>query len=176
MDVDQTFSSHRNLIRKRAFHYHKTSSIPFEECEAEGNLIFCKAVSLYDEERAKFSTFLYMRLNQGFIQFIQKWNLQLPKYYERLEQVENTLQYASEEGGWIEDFWIKVSALSEESEMVVICILESSEDLFNAIQTKPPKMVRGVLIKYLREKKGWSWPKIWRVFREIKHWVKRGGD
>lgn len=171
----ELYESHVKLISSKAYYYHSSFGVPVEELRSEANMIFVTTLKLYDETKSKFTTFLYIRLDQGLLQFIQKWRTQLPVYYEGVEVLENSTQHCCS-ADWKTSFWDKIKSLSEEAEAVVICITDGPEEIYNAIQTRPPKMVRGAVVKYLRNEKQWSWPKIWRVFREIKQWIRKGGE
>lgn len=170
----ELYESHVKLISSKAYYYHSSFGVPIEELRSEANMIFVTTLKLYDETKSKFTTFLYIRLDQGLLQFIQKWRTQLPVYYEGMEMLENSTQHCCL-ADWKTSFWDKVRGLSEEAEAVVICITDGPEEIYKIIQTRPPKMVRGAVVKYLRNEKQWSWPKIWRVFREIKQWIRKGG-
>ncbi len=171
----ELYESHEKLMKMKAWSFHKSFGIPIEELVSETNIIFVTTLKLYDETKSKFTTFLYIRLDQGLLQFVQEWRKQLPSFYEGSELVENSLQH-SYCIDWIEEFWGKVAMLSEEAAIVVTCITDGPEEIYQIIQTKPPKMVRGAVIKYLRKEKQWSWPKIWHVFRAIKQWIRKGGE
>src|SRR3972149_1261828 len=167
------YESHEKLILQKVFSFYRSFGVPVDELKSEANVIFMETLQIYDESKSKFITFLFIRLDQGLLQFIQRWRSQLPSYYEGTEEIEKSLQ-CSYKMNWREALWDKVKGLSKEAEVVVLCITDGPEEIYHIIQTRPPRMVRGAVVRYLRNEKGWSWPRIWSVFREIKEWIRKG--
>lgn len=59
------FKQYRNMIRQKAWYYAKNYKMDFDECEAEGNLIFCEAWQTFNPELGyQFSTHLGHQLGR----------------------------------------------------------------------------------------------------------------
>ena len=64
MEKTTLFDKYANLIRKRAWEYHKKTGIDYEELESQGFLIYCECLEKYDISKSGFSTYLYIQLNR----------------------------------------------------------------------------------------------------------------
>ena len=58
------FEKYRKMIQKRAWDYAKRYGLLYEDIEAQGYLVYCKAVEKYDFTNSTFSTYLYIELNR----------------------------------------------------------------------------------------------------------------
>ena len=85
------YESHEKLILQKVFSFYRSFGVPVDELKSEANVIFMETTRIYDERKSKFITFLFIRLDQGLLQFIQRWRNQLPSYYEGTEEIENSL-------------------------------------------------------------------------------------
>lgn len=66
------FSDVCHMIDQMAHKYSQSFGIPFEEVQAEGNYLFIKAIYHFNpHKKTKFSTFLHLVLNTGFISYGQ---------------------------------------------------------------------------------------------------------
>lgn len=64
MEKTTLFDKYANLIRKRAHEYSTKYGIDYDEMESQGFLIYCECLEKYDISKAKFCTYLYIRLNR----------------------------------------------------------------------------------------------------------------
>ena len=58
------FEKYVDLIRNRAWEYHKKTGVDYEELESQGFLIYCECLEKYDISKSGFSTYLYIQLNR----------------------------------------------------------------------------------------------------------------
>lgn len=58
------FEKYVDLIRNRAWEYHKKTGVDYEELESQGFLIYCECLEKYDVSKSGFSTYLYIQLNR----------------------------------------------------------------------------------------------------------------
>ena len=159
-----------------------------EEMISVGGEVFVKAVSEYDKNRnTKFSTFLYVLCrnamknalfvyrrehNHSSIENITDAHENASIYRKRREGKSDYAYYLlplnanmNPEHQYL--FVEQLASLSEEAQKAVKLILDSPSEIISNASSLAPKMLRSALIKKLR-KDNWSWPKIWRVFGEIK--------
>jgi RNA polymerase sigma factor (sigma-70 family) len=73
---EKLFKQYRNMINKAAWYFTRkikkcNDRDTFEDLQAEGFLIFCKAVDSFNPEKASFSTFLYTCLKNGLNSYVK---------------------------------------------------------------------------------------------------------
>ncbi len=153
-----------NVACKIAWSFHNTTRVDIEELISEAKLSALEGLLSYDNQKAShISTYIYVRITNRLIAFI---NIE-KRYYkpdpdifdfnqmECFPCIDNSI-------GLSEDDLI-TKHLNGDGQKVAEIIQNNKEKLAGL----PPKMMRGVIVKLLREDQ-WSWPRIWRNIREMK--------
>lgn len=70
----ENYADYKNLILKLSWSWSMTSNLSQEDLFSEGNLIFVKCQENFDDEKAKFSTFLYLCISRHFKQMVERQN------------------------------------------------------------------------------------------------------
>jgi Sigma-70 region 2 len=174
-----------NLVKIRAYSFHCTTGITYNELISEGLYIYSRALLSYNPDKGvKFTTYLYGCLNRELIQFCTKWRRQLPalpmsdilehlkhenpgkKHYDLLE-----LRIPA---GYDQEYEYKemLSKLSPEAQGIALLLEECADEIVkeHGDAVKDPhsvKHLRGSLARYLR-KLGWKHCNINRAFGELR--------
>ncbi len=156
------FNDNINLVRKVAWSFHKTTGVEWEELFSEACLAFVLSLRSYNPKKGKLSTHIQTCVTNQLINFTKQYHNIIPSS-DLLD--EDT--FYCQENVTITPFFETLSSLSEEAQYVCNMILSSPEEFLE----ESKKLARRHIIDKLR-KKGWSWPKIWRCFREIKATLK----
>ena len=167
------YDDHVKLIHKLAHRYTKRQLVKIpnldqkdyqKELVCEGNQTFLRAFKEWEPERSKFSTYLWLNLELDF----EKYN----KQFFRISVREHELpefwtghQVALQEHR--ATFLSSIRVSSKEAQEIITIILSGPSELLGLLGDEPPRKVRGALKDYLR-RLGWSWPKIWKSFKEVK--------
>ena len=67
------FDEYVNIIRKRAHYFSDKYHFDYDECEAEGFLIYVNSLESFDPSKSSFSTHLYIQLNR-IADYIDQYN------------------------------------------------------------------------------------------------------
>ena len=70
--AEELYHKYRNMIRNFAWRYSLCGTLDFYELEAQGNLIFMETLNKYNEQRAMFSTYLYLNLDRDMSKYIKR--------------------------------------------------------------------------------------------------------
>ena len=161
-----TISRYKKLINSRAWSFHYSTGISFEELQAEAVLAYVECLPHYDESKGTaFSTFLYHCITNHLSTFCGAEMKHM--YTASIDALEDDI--SSYNPKIQNTIYLKevISALSIEAQGVLSILFEAPDELMALAKNHTPKAIRGALFRYLRTL-GWSWPIIWRSFREIK--------
>lgn len=167
MTAEILYNDYHKMICDRAWSFHSSTGIEFDELISVSNYLFMKAFNSWDKSKSSFSTYLFICLNNGLIMFIKK--------NSNLVELEDAHLIESPYREHYPDIALMakdaLNELSEEARFVVNILLSTPAEILSIIGTEPPKMIRGKIRDHLKEQ-GWASPAIWRVFKEIKSFVK----
>ncbi len=162
-----------DMIRKITWSYVKSNpGMDFDDMFSEACLACLEAEDLYNPLKGKKTTYLWqITVNTLNSLILDKGRKDKAESYHDMTVLENTLtdHYPSPEQSIIaEENWNELfQDLSPEAREICRMVLDDEEILF--FPGVKPKFCRGQISRVLRENRKWSWPKIWRTFREMKH-------
>jgi RNA polymerase sigma factor (sigma-70 family) len=186
MTADKMYTEYQDLINKRAWSWHRTSGVPFEDLQAQGNLIFCEALECFDEDQSSFSTWLTLRLNQKLYIYIRYLIVrkQRETYFglpDMLLEEDNEddlegIQFVSDDTYNPERtviFSDTIDNLSDEAKQVVNIIFNSPAELTELLQASSRRGMVGVLKRHLKDIRRtkpirWTWVTIEKTLRELR--------
>jgi len=158
------FEDYLPAIRKLAHSFHRTTGLPYEDLFSEACMAYVKARRSYKQNRSKFITYLYHVCRRELIDY-SAFSARYTEYIkvEELPIPPQQLidQLTPERHMMVKDM---IEQLGDEARAIVQMILSAPQEYLG---NGSPKRARGGLIKKLRSM-GWSWPKIWGAFTEIK--------
>lgn len=164
-----SYDNYKRLVTERAWYWAKLTRGDFTELMAEGNLVFVQATLEWNRKRSRFSTFLYIRLN-GHFSNLAKDNRKL----EKADVDPDQLFCSDGNPERAEALKEMIRHLSKDARILVECVLETPRDLMWMVghHGKGIRISRHKLAEYFTQKKGWSFPKCWRAFSEIRQALK----
>jgi hypothetical protein len=71
-DETRLYKQYKNMIKSIARKYSSGGMLDYYEVEGQGNLIFVETLRKYNEHKAKFSTYLYVRLDKGLMKYMAR--------------------------------------------------------------------------------------------------------
>jgi len=156
------FEKYSPMLHKLSHQCASRCGRPEEDAFGEASELFMLAVCEYDEERgAAFGTYLYSVAKNGLGDWGKKNDLPpdpelLPEPIAAMPDPCKVLMVKE----WLMN-------LSDECKEVASIILNGPAEVLDLTTMNTTKAVRGALYKHLRDI-GWSWPKIWSTFQEMK--------
>lgn len=143
------------LAYKIAWSFHKTTGVSVEELISEATLALLEAQITYDPDKAMESTYYYHCIKNALCAFVQQESrLVLPGF-----SIPDGVTFQPEMDS-IKDI---VAQWKPDCRLVVELILKTPKRYCEL----KPKMARGRIVRLLR-RQGWSWPRIWATFKEVK--------
>lgn len=158
------FERYQDMIHSRAWSFHRSTGLPWEEFYSAGLEAFVRA-QRKKQDQATFGVFLYRALSNAMTDVCRDQARQ--KLFRPLEEIDLELP-AREARRPLAD---KLAVLSEEAREVVTLVLTAPQEIAEDLFDQPNRRVRGMVREHLREARGWSWSSIWRVLRELKEWT-----
>lgn len=147
MEAEKHYLSVQKLIFAKAYSFAKTTGHEVEELISEGNLIYCQALKKHDPKRAKFITLLYLKLDQGLIQYTHK----LSKHRTIPEETKRGVEvYTNPTIQRAHHLSHKINSLSAEGKHIVELVLSNPEILFKDKGLKPRQMY-SCIKKYIKD-------------------------
>lgn len=163
-EVQKLFNDHDKMLHALSHRCSRRCGRPEEEVYGQACYEFMRAVSGYRKERGEFGTYMFQTVKNNLLSWAIKNDL--PKDPDLLPEL--VAQTPSPRRALELKEWL--AGLSEECREVARIILDGPAEIMDvaedALLTR--KAVMGALRRYLRKEKGWSWPRIWRVFREMR--------
>jgi len=152
------------LILKIAWSFHKTTGIDVNELLNEACLGYMESLKTHDPAKGKRSTWAVAIMKNRLVTYLsttQRYNKRFPSLEaDQLEGIKGNQPPADESLIFKE----ALQKMTPDSQNICKLIFTSPIDF---LEVGPPKLIRGELYRLLR-KQGWSWPKIWFCFNEIK--------
>lgn len=167
--IQQHFERHELLLHKLSHRCASRCGRPEDEVYGQACYEFVRAASSFDPRRkTSFPTYAVACVRNGLAQWGMKNDLPpdpetspagIAPAYDRPDR-----QLMRKE--WLEN-------LSEECREVAAIILNGPAEVLGLAQDTGRKVALGALRRYLREERGWAWPKIWTTIRSLKIEVAR---
>ena len=164
--MEKLLEENMGLMRHVAWNYARDRS-HYEELIQEAASVFIKAAVAWDTSTCKFSTFLTVLLQHDLLRCARKFT-PIPDLEVKEE---DAISFLSPDRSLM--FKEMVEGLSYEARHVVELLLTGPVEALGLIGTEPPKIVRGLIAKYLREKRRLGIHAAWDVIREIKEAICR---
>lgn len=161
--TDETYHKFKNMINSRAWGFHRTTGLPFEEVQSICMVAFAEALNKYNPDRGtSFSTLLHTYCTNALINFC--------KYEGREIRPEFNWEpkYMPHYDGGI-DLKQAIKQMSNEAQAVIEILFECPDELLQLAKKGLNKSChyRGALKQFLRGL-SWSEPKITKTFIEIR--------
>lgn len=151
------YADYEKMIKKVAWKFAKNAQHT-EELIAEGNLEYVKALIKFDPNKSCFSTYLYNRLNNHFINLAKKWQVPVVEINDFIPanslNVEKTISFKQ-----------SLENLSETAKEIINLVLDTPDDLYRIVREEL-KLNKEMIRRYLREK-GWKFTQINAGMAEI---------
>lgn len=92
--MNEHYKKYENLLKNRAWFYSKKYNFDYHELLAEANLIYVEALKRYDNEKGKFSTYLYSCLKNLSCYILRvrrhmKFNIKILPISKQLLEIED---------------------------------------------------------------------------------------
>ena len=166
------YRTYKNLIRKHAWRLSKKYNYDFDELYSEGCLIFTQTIKKYNEQKAKFSTYLYKSLYFGLRDYIKKNKTQNESYEHyfdehnldiaKIQTIMKGELYSKDLMQDVLDFYdCAAQELSENAQQVLRWMIEASEwkrPTYNSVR------------RFFYHRLGWKHGMIKQSWNEIKKW------
>jgi len=157
------YGNYRKLILSRAWAWQQKTGWELEDLEAEGNMIFCKAVQTYDPSKSSFGTYLYNSLQMHFGNLVNLSRCQKAEKKDMKTSCDNCFAYEDIEQETI--FREMINDLPEDAKEVVKAVFETPAEIIEALGIT--KITRNSLQLYFGKYKGWSQKRIFSTFKTI---------
>jgi len=144
------YADYEKMIKKVAWKF-AHSAQHAEELIAEGNLEYVKALIKFDPDKSCFSTYLYNRLNNRFINLAKKWQMPVVEINDFIPA--NSLNPEKSVS-----FKQSLENLSETAQEIINLVLDTPDDLYQIVREEL-KLNKEMIRRYLREK-GWTFTRI----------------
>jgi len=161
-----------NLIRKVVWSYIKTNPelvLEYDDLFSEGCIAYILAEKYIDVSKSEKTTYIWHALHTAFNTLLKR----KAKHQEYLAPnqgeylLEEVLDQTNEPERLLlaKERWEELeSSLSPEAQMICNLLINEPEIYMPLDQ---PRKCRGIISRVLRDR-GWTWPKIWSAFRELK--------
>lgn len=157
------YEDYIKLITFRAWSWSKRTGWDFQELMAEGNLVYAKIISGFDSNKSCFGTYLYNGLQIHFGNLTRmKWRPERAEIeLDQIPHFDNPEQKAA--------LGEMIERLSKDARTLVECTLETPQDLIWMLgqHGKAVRITHFALLKYFRQKRGWSIPRYQSAVRTI---------
>ena len=158
------FTKYTPMLHKLSHHCATRCGRPEEEVFGQACYLFMQATRTFDSSRnASFGTHLFTCVGRSLQDWARKYDLpqdpnELPDKADESVADPRKAMIVKE---WLEN-------LSQECREVAMIILNGPAEVLDLSASNSARVVRGALWSFLRRKKKWSRPLIWRTFREMK--------
>ncbi len=162
----ELFKSVERLALKRAWHFARCYGRDVRDFEGEARHATRKAIESWDPNRGALSTWSWMVITNHLHDYVAK--VDAPQELPDPEEMVDLRETAHPAREFIFLDW--VGSLSSEAQEVVRILTGAPGEILDLLGSEPPRKMRGRLKRGLR-KMGWSWPRIWRTFHELREAV-----
>lgn len=187
----------QKTIKNAAIAWYKSTGLPIDELEAEGQIILLYTLTKYESKDAKstFNTFFFAVLRNGLRQYYKSWNKDIPNIF-----IHDLINNKSDSDGieiednidsWLDlqmstpplayniiNFRETVGSMSESAQGVISVLLSCGTELVERVHKAgneaKPKHIRGELKRYLRKDLQWGARRVELAFKELKQAVSTG--
>ncbi len=160
-DAELLYEQHSNLIRTIAWSWSKRFNRNVDDLIGEGDEAFMRAVRTWNPERGLFKTHLSRCLRGQIIDYLKKVDLSPdPDLLPEIEWLDDGEENRERMSEWM-------GTISEEGREIIRILLESPMEVLGIIGSESGRKMRGILKRHLRSE-GWTYPSIWRSFKELK--------
>lgn len=168
------YEKYHDLIRSRAWHYSRCNpGVNVSDLESLGNELFMKAVDGFDAANgAVFGTYLVTILNNGFSRFLNTRDLQMDDFSGDIPDIPSlTTTCTPAHMAMVKD---DLMAMGHDAKAIAAIFLDSPTTVLKDIGfADTPKEIRGALIDFLRNTKGWGINRIYDAIKEVRETVRR---
>ena len=168
------YCDHEGTVHEVVGKFHKSTGIPYDDLLAEAMYKFVRATQGWDPDGdAGFNHYLYRVLENGLRDFIRKNRriVTLPPPEDGQDGIVERDALVQQHTEWHPQIALRgkdlVDSLSHEAQQVARILLTAPAEILELVGTESPREVRGRIVEHLREQ-DWSWPSIWRAFKELK--------
>ena len=164
-----TYKNYEKMVNKLAYSWNKTTQIDIETLKAEANVIFVECLNIYNPDKGRFSTLLYLKICNRFKNLIIKRNA--PKRnridFEFLEAIYPSDNYNPEKRCIFKNL---ISNMSKEAKELITIVLDAPADLVEMLPL--PRLNVHQLTKYMVKSKGWKSATMLKAVNEIKNTIR----
>lgn len=156
--MTKRFKEVEKLLWLQAHRTSKIYSLEVEDAFGEACVIFCEACNQWEENRGKFSTFLFRKLSNELI----NWGSR------EIRRKGNSLpdNLSINEPGYLSiEIMERIKSLSKEAQKVIDIMINSPKEVLDL--TLPPKRARTQLRDYLIKDLGWKKIQYRKVYKEL---------
>ena len=156
------------LIYKLSWKFSRTTGIPFEDLVSEATVAWLSAAERFDPAKGAPSTYAYHVIHNHLASLAQVSLRETTiDDEEKMESTFSSIPSRRPSPHHELEFRQLVLSMSKEAQEVCSILFHAPEELSKLAKNDMPKSIRGALKGSLRSR-GWSWPKIWKTFEEIK--------
>ena len=148
-----------NLAYKKAWSFHYTTGVEWEELFGEALVALAAAMPTHDPSKSKLTTWATRHIDLALIAFCQKQRCQHTRHTSASVESASTSANLFHNTSFKE----RMAQLSHEAKDVASLVLSSPTEFISL----PPKLARGKIQRYLHSI-GWPHSQIWEVFHELK--------
>jgi RNA polymerase sigma factor (sigma-70 family) len=169
--LEESYIDYKDLVYKMAWKFWNTCGGDFDDLVQEANQIFILAMDSYDPTKGtKFSTWLYINLRGGLLDYLKERNNRPQVQYD--EKYHDIKKHNG--NGKLVDF---IDELGTNTREIIALILDPPPMLTKtALKKQKPKINKRILYNFLRDCWGWDIPQILAVFKEIETGMKKYYD
>jgi DNA-directed RNA polymerase specialized sigma subunit len=161
--IRKRYGDYKNLILSRAWAWQQRTGWELEELEAEGNVVFCKAVQTYDPSKSSFSTYLYNALQMHFGNMVTLSRCQKAEKKEMKTDCDNCFAYGDVQQEAI--FREMINDLPEDAKEVVKAVFETPAEILDVLGIT--RVSKNALHQYFNRCRGWSQQRTYSAFKVI---------
>jgi len=152
------YNKYKKMIKMFVFKTYLKSGIDYDELDAQANLLFCEALNDYDQKKSKFSTYLYIYLQNGLKNYVYNEKKQ-KKIFNSLSNLSDLYYIYNHK---------EKKTISKETTFIINMLIDDYEKVRSFTKNKyGGKISKNCLLKYLLDL-GWKRQKINQTFCEIK--------
>ena len=156
------YTDYQKLIYGLAHRFKRTTGIGFNTLVSHANEEFINCQKNYDPIRAKFSTYLHIKIRGLFLEMARKKNNEPAMTNTNIEK---TNKNTPEEYLFFKEI---LKELSFDAKEVVKIVFDTPVDLIKMLPAKQPRGINKHQIQKHLRRQGWTFTRIWKVFQEIK--------
>lgn len=164
LTTEQLYKDHKNQIMERANSFVATCGGNADDFISEGNMVFMKAVGIWDSKRGSFNTLLRKMLNNRFNSIIRE---RITRKESQLETMPETPVHITARDSFFGSDFVK--GLSKEATHIVQLVLDGPREFWEELELVRGNAghVRRRIALYLIKHGHKNHNKTWKAFHEI---------